>query len=284
MCGIATISIGRRSRGRIPYELLRELVRELLYELQPRGTDASGIAIINEPNSGVNSVVFKKPLRPHRFVVRPKFNEVLEHIGPQTNFILLHARASSVGDTSDDFNNHPIVTPPILGIHNGTLYNDDSIFKKFSDDFDREGEVDSEVIFRLYNYFTESGGLSPKQAMQATSDQLWGSYTGAIIDMRHSHRMVMFKFQRSLVVFRLKHYDIIIAISEAKFYDDAARRLGINSRVDCKYVTEGTGLLIDLNIPSRITDSIIDFNIPVDGSLNSMRSYAPWFASGYCGY
>ncbi len=284
MCGIATVSIGRRSRGRIPYNLLRELVRELLYELQPRGTDASGIAIINEPDSGVNSVVFKKPLRPHRFVVRPKFDEVLGHIGPQTNFILLHARATSVGDTSEDFNNHPIITPPVIGIHNGTLYNDQSLFKRFSKSFEREGDVDSEIIFRLYNHFTDDLGLPPKQAMQATSEKLWGAYTGALIDTRYSHRMVMFKFQRSLVVFRLKHYDMIITISEAKFYDDAAQRLGIKSQADCNYVMDGTGFLIDLNIANRITDSVIGFEMPVDSVLTTLRRHTPWLNSGYCGY
>jgi len=177
------------------------------------------------------------------------------------------------------------VTPPIIGIHNGTLFNDDKIFNNFSDQFEREGEVDSEVIFRLYNHFTDTVGLAPKQAMQATSDQLMGAYTGALVDMRHSHRMVMFKFERSLVLFQLKHYDIVVTISEAKFYDDAVRRLGIKSRATCKYVTDGTGFLVDLNISDRITNSVIDFDMPVDRALQAARKRHPWFGlSGYCGY
>lgn len=284
MCGIATISIGRRSRGRIPYPLLRKLTRELLYELQPRGIDASGIAVINEPDSGVNSLVFKKPLRPHRFVVRPKFGETLAHIGPQTNFILLHARATTVGDTSDNFNNHPIVVPPVVGIHNGTLVNEEQLFAKFRDGFDREGEVDSEVIFRLYHYYTDEQGLAPKQALMATSDKLIGAYTGAVVDMRYPHRMAMFKFERSLCVLQLRHYDITIAISEPKFYDQAARRLGITSKDTCRYVRDGTGFIVDLNIDGRITDSVTDFRIPVKRTMEFMRRHTPWFASGFSSY
>ncbi len=283
MCGIATISIGRRSRGRIPYPLLRKLTRELLYELQPRGMDASGIAVINDLDSGVNSLVFKKPLRPHRFVVRPKFDEVLNQIGPQTNFIMLHARAGTAGTSSNNFNNHPIVARPIIGIHNGTLFNDDRLFKKFKTCIPREGTVDSEVIFRLYHYFTDKRGLSPKQAMAATSEELAGAYTGAMVDSRYPHRMIMFKFQRSLSLLRLIHYDIVITISEVGFYDNARKRLGLQAKDQYQFVKDGTGFIVDVNEDGRITDKIIDFDIPVERSWRMVGSRSPWLSAGFYG-
>lgn len=283
MCGIATISIGRRSRGRIPYPLLRRLTKELLYELQPRGMDASGIAVINDPDSGIDSVVFKKPLRPQRLVARPKFEEVLNQIGPQTNFILLHARASTAGSSSNNYNNHPIDARPIIGIHNGTLFNDDAIFKRFQDRIPREGTVDSEVIFRLYHYYTDKRGLSPKAAMSATSRELAGAYTGAMIDMRSPHRMIMFKFERSLALLRLMHYDIVLAISEVKFYDAARKRVGIQSRDKYQFIQDGTGLIVDVNEDGRITDNVVDFNIPVDRTMRMVGNHNPWFAAGFCG-
>lgn len=281
MCGIATISIGRRSRGRISYPLLRKLTKELLYELQPRGIDASGIAIINEQGSGVNSLVFKKPLRPRRFVKRQKFEEVLGHIGPQTNFILLHARATTAGSASDNFNNHPIVVSPVVGIHNGTLFNEGRLFARFQTAFKREGAVDSEIIFRLYHYYTDVMGFSPQEAMVATSDKLIGAYTGAIVDTRFRDRMTMFKFERSLCLFRIPHYDMVIAISEPGFYDQAARRLGIKARETCRYVKDGIGFTIDLNIEGRISDSIEDFEIPVKRTLSLGRQHNPWLITGY---
>lgn len=282
MCGIATISIGRRSRGRIPYTLLRKLTRELLYELQPRGMDASGIAVINDPDSGIGSLVFKKPLRPHRFVVRPRFDEVLNQIGPQTNFIMLHSRAGTAGSSLDNFNNHPIVAGHVIGIHNGTLFNDESLFKRFKERIPREGTVDSEVIFRLYQYYTDKRGLSPKQAMSATSDDLAGAYTGAMIDMRTPHRMVMFKFQRELSLLRLIHYDIVIAISEVRFYDNARKRLGLQAKDHYRVVKDGTGFIVDLNEDGRITDKVIDFDIPVERSMRMVGKRNPWFSAGYC--
>lgn len=283
MCGIATISIGRKSRGRIPYPLLRKLSRELLYELEPRGIDASGIAIINDPLSNVKSIVFKKSLRSHRFIVRPKFEEALSYIGPQTNFIMLHARATSSGISNNNFNNHPIITRPIVGIHNGTLLNSNRLFKKFKNRFSREGDVDSEIIFRLYNYYIDQKDLSPKEALIATSNKLSGAYTGAMVDLRHPHKMVMFKFDRSLAILRLQHYDIVIAVSESRFYDKARERLNIRSKDIYQTVKDATGFIIDLNTDTRITSKIFDFEIPVDKSTTMMRMKSPWLSAGIYG-
>lgn len=272
MCGIATVAIGRRSRGRIPYPLLRKVCKELMVELQPRGIDAAGVAIINE---GAESRVYKKPLRPERLVVRPMFDETMNLIGPQTNFVMLHARATTVGSTEENFNNHPIVTEPIVGIHNGTLYNEDKLFSKFDKDFDRDGDVDSEIIFKLYLHFVEQG-LSPKQAMSQAGSMLHGAFTGALVDMRTPSQMVMFKNERSLCIFRFSHYDMIIAVSEARFYDRVAKRLGVKAREKCEFVTDGTGMLFDLNIEDRITDQIIDFDIPVQKGY--VRQYSSWLS------
>jgi glucosamine 6-phosphate synthetase-like amidotransferase/phosphosugar isomerase protein len=257
MCGIATISIGRSARKRIPYEKLRGLTSELLVELSSRGMDASGIAVINEGDAHV----FKKALRPRRLVVRPRFEDILQKIGPDTNFILLHSRAASVGGNKNNFNNHPIVADPIIGIHNGTLHNDMQLFRSFKDHFKPEGSVDSEVIFRMLNMYLNKG-LAPKQAMQMVSQQLVGAFTGAAVDLRRTNQMLMFKFGRELAVLNLPHYDVVVAVSEAKFYDAAREKMKLKVKDTILYPKEETGFLIDLNA-GRITDQLIDFNLPV---------------------
>lgn len=279
MCGIATIAIGRRSRGRTPYELLRRLTRELLVELEPRGRDASGIAVINEPGTE-DSWVFKKALRPSRLVVRPKFQETLGKIGPQTNFILLHARATTVGDTKDNFNNHPIVTPGYIGIHNGTLTNDDKLFNKF--DLDRTGKVDSEVIFRLYEHFTKEG-LDPRKALQSTAKELSGAFTGAVIDWAHPHRMVMFKFDRTLSVVSLPHFDMIITVSESRFWHRAKARLGIQAKDNVETIYDKTGLVIDLNLKGKLEETIDQFDLPVKEEYRYEKRYSGWLSAYHVG-
>jgi glucosamine 6-phosphate synthetase-like amidotransferase/phosphosugar isomerase protein len=256
----------------VPYHLVRKLVKQLLIELQGRGEDASGIAVINE-GEDTPSRVFKRPLRPERLVVRPVFDDMLKLITPQTNFVLLHSRAATIGTTSDNFNNHPIVTEPIIGVHNGTLWNDHVLFHRFEADFEQEGDVDSEVIFKLYKHFVDEG-LTPKQAMAQVGSMLYGAFTGALIDMREPHRMVLFKHDRPLCLISLPHYDIIIAISEAQYYDTAVRLLKINAKEDCEYLMDGTGVLIDLNVRGRITQDIVDFDIPTKPKFQ--RNHSAW--------
>jgi len=282
MCGIATISIGRRSRGRIKYPMIRSLAKQLLIELQPRGLDAAGIAVINDPEFAESSV-FKRPLRPSRLVVRPKFKEVLASIGPHTNFILLHARAATVGDTGVNYDNHPIVAPPIIGIHNGTLHNHEELFTKLG--LLREGSVDSEVIFRLYGSLIENG-VSPEKAMRATASQLRGAFTGAAIDINHPHRMCMFKCQRPLHVLTFKHYDMVIALSEVRHYDRAKAKLNITASDKNSWFKDGTGFIIDVNTDGHIVKNLREFDFPVDHNQGRYHhnQHDPWLASGYAGY
>lgn len=276
MCGIATIAIGRSARGRIPYEKLRGLTAEMLVELSARGKDASGIAVVNEDTVHV----FKKSLRPDRLVVRPRFEDMLQKIGPETNFILLHSRAASVGGNANNYNNHPIVADPIIGIHNGTLYNDDQLFRRFKDHFVAEGDVDSEVIFRMLNMYLEQG-LCPKQAMQLVSQQLVGAFTGAAVDLRRTNQMLMFRFGRSLSVLKLPHYDTLISVSEPRFYDRARNRMKLKVKDQFSTPREETGFLVDLNA-GRITDQLIDFSLPVkEESRRAIKQYNNWVGFGY---
>lgn len=280
MCGIATIAIGQHRRGRIPYEKLRALTRELLVELQPRGTDAAGIAVINEPGTE-ESWVFKKPLRASRLVRRPKFEETLQKIGPHTNFIMLHDRYTTNGSTEDNFNNHPIVIPNFVGIHNGTVENDDKLFSEYAEHFKRGGEVDSEIIFRLFGHYT-SQGLDPQSAMQQTASLLEGTFTGAILDWRQPRRMVMFKFDRPLSLIRLPYYDMVITISESKYWQRAAGKLKMKVSDNVTYVADKTGLLFDLNLDGQLSDTIVDFELPVQDSARFGRRYNNW-CSHYVG-
>ena len=278
MCGIVTISFGRRARGRISYSLVREMTRQLMIELQPRGLDASGIAVINDP-AEAQSIVFKKPLRPSRLIVRPRFEDALRSIGPHTNFILLHARASTVGNTDVNYDNHPIIAPPVVGIHNGTLRNHDALFKRF--DLEREGEVESEVIFRLYGRLLEKN-IEPEQAWRAVASQLEGAFTGGVVDLRHPHRMLMFKFQRPLHILTFKHYDMIIAISEVRHYDRAKAKVGLKSMDDCTWLADGAGFWLDVNETGHIVKNVHRFTFLTDHNANAgKRLYTRYLQGGY---
>lgn len=281
MCGIATVAIGHRARSRIPYDKLRALIGLLLVELQPRGMDASGIAVINAAGTE-DSWVFKKALMPSRLAVRPRFQETLDKIGPQTNFVLLHARATTVGNTGNNFNNHPIIIPNFVGIHNGTLFNDANLFRQHEADFGQQGEVDSEIIFQLFSHFTGKG-LPPREAMQQTTAKLRGAFTGAVVDYRNPERMLLFKYERPLCLVRIPYYDIVIGISESRFFQRAVTRLGIKAQAKHDYVYDRTGLLLDLSKPGSLVSNVEDFDLPIEEEARQFRRQSNWVGAYYTG-
>jgi len=242
MCGIATISIGRKCRGRIPYPVLRQLVQKVMENLEDRGADASGIAVINQEAG--QSRVYKMPLRASRLVVRPKFQSTLECIGEGTNFIMLHARQVTTSSNADNVDNHPIVADHIVGIHNGTILNDEALEKKW--ELPRRGKVDSEVIFRLFQKFLDQGD-GPEVAMKRTTALLEGYFTGAAVDMRYPHRMTMFKHDRPLHALYLPYYDLLIASTFWSFYDRAKIDLKIKVTDRMFTIEENTGVVVDLS-------------------------------------
>src|SRR3546814_127002 len=64
---------------------------------------------------------------------------------------ILHTRFWTQGPPTDNYNNHPIRSGGYVGVHNGTVWNDDYLFS-LVDTAPRRGKVDSEAIFALLAY------------------------------------------------------------------------------------------------------------------------------------
>ena len=82
-----------------------------------------------------------------RFVTDKAFHEVLGGVDNRTTLLLGHTRWRTRGDEQVNENNHPIRAGDILGTHNGTTYNANTLFRRFK--LRRFAEVDSELLFRL---------------------------------------------------------------------------------------------------------------------------------------
>lgn len=134
MCGIAGFSLSPTSNVDAV-----DLSRGLLAGIANRGGDATGAGWVD-----ADGLVYhdKAPLRAYKFVDGGR-HTLLAGAGAA----ILHTRAATQGSPTRDVNNHPINLGGILGVHNGVIWNDDSVARDF--DITREGEVDSEVIFHL---------------------------------------------------------------------------------------------------------------------------------------
>jgi glucosamine 6-phosphate synthetase-like amidotransferase/phosphosugar isomerase protein len=139
MCGIAGFSISDKDHRVIRTRLLSD---KLLRQIQSRGRDATGAVWSENTEEGLELFYAKEPVNADRFVERN-----INLIPKYTRTALLHARYATKGSKDNPANNHPIVVPGVIGVHNGHISNDDEIFEALG--VERIGQVDSEAIFQL---------------------------------------------------------------------------------------------------------------------------------------
>jgi len=136
MCGIAGYSLSARSA------LDRTLAAQsLLAGIAERGADAVGYA-------------HRSPGEPYPTVVKQRTpaSELLDRIDVPVGAteLLVHVRDYTKGHPSIAANNHPVRHGPVIGIHNGIIFNDDELLAPFScARSEPRMTVDSEAIFAL---------------------------------------------------------------------------------------------------------------------------------------
>ena len=140
MCGIAGFNIADGDVGKIDAQ---RLARMLLLEIQARGRHATGAAWIRrDRDTGEMNVWYAKRPGP-----ATAFMPVIDNVPRACRNVVLHTRYATQGSPKIEANNHPIVVPGVVGVHNGHISNDDEIIAAYGGE--RTGEVDSEAAFRL---------------------------------------------------------------------------------------------------------------------------------------
>lgn len=134
MCGIAGLSLAPEERT-----FPTRVAAAMLKEIEHRGPDATGVAYV-KPES-LEVFYAKAPIKARQFVATH-----LNLEGSRT--AILHTRWATKGSFKVEENNHPIVVPGVVGVHNGQIRNDDDVFKALGNP-ERYGEVDSEAAFAL---------------------------------------------------------------------------------------------------------------------------------------
>lgn len=113
-----------------------------------------------------------------KFVKTKGYKKFMKEHEPR--ILIGHARAQTQGTYKDSKNNHPIYTKSgLILIHNGSLWNDQQVIKDFK--LKTDGEVDSEVIVRLIEYYIRLGKDTQK-AIQLASKKIRGSFACALLN------------------------------------------------------------------------------------------------------
>lgn len=265
MCGIFGIAFNKDHILYNKKKQVKVLLRELFEQTESRGKVSTGIAAMNRHKA----TFMKQKMAATDFVERREFDNFLEDVlcfeDPMTGTgnpicsIIGHCRLDTKGSPDKNVNNHPIVAGNMIGVHNGSVSNDEQLFSRFDAYLKtkRFGEVDSEIIFQLINHFYNSdiNNCMPgdrwqicEEAIKRTTDLIEGGYACALINAKEPSRLYLF---RGYLPISIRYYTTLgatIFASVDSYITSAVNNIfgeELNENVDID-LPEKSGMLLDV--------------------------------------
>jgi hypothetical protein len=228
MCGIVGAFAFDKFESKTDERVRREssifITTQLLQKTVERGKDATGISLLW---SDGNYTGLKMGIPSPDFIARygetEKNYEGLLKLWreyPKIMKVFLgHCRKSSVGNSYDNENNHPIEINDMMVIHNGTLSNHDIVFKKL--ECKRNGEVDTEAINHLLLKYTKNG-TEPftVEALRETCRRLQGPYSVLAVNGNNPFQVAQFRDSKPAEMVLVRPLRTVFVASEKKFLEN----------------------------------------------------------------
>lgn len=219
MCGIVATLLYPQRRSSASWAAIAQCFTQNLLFNEKRGEAATGIAILQ----GDGTVqIHKRSLPAHEFVATEDYREFLASLNEQTTLLLGHTRYPTKGSPDNALNNHPLLAGSFCGIHNGHILNDDALFAHWQ--LPREGEVDSEIIFRLLEKLageTDTWHRSGKSMALAeiipSLQMLEGRFTFLASDRRFPHQLLVVRHNNPLSLHFCPEWNSLIFSSSYLF-------------------------------------------------------------------
>lgn len=213
MCGIAAVFLHPQERKPSEWAAIRELFTRNLVFNEERGREATGCAVIGQDGQ---VRLHKMPMAASRFVTLPEYGSLLGSVNSTTTLILGHTRLSTQGDPALASNNHPLEAGPVFGIHNGQVNNADELFA--SHGLPRQGEVDSEIIFRFLETISPASPASDYlKSVRPLIRLLDGQFTFLAWDQRRPERLLVLKHNNPLCAHYLRDWNALVFSSRYIF-------------------------------------------------------------------
>ena len=248
MCGILGFvvdnAVGFGAKN--PEETLSLVLDKLIAESTSRGSDSAGVAAVTKD---FKVGMLKKPMAGRLFIKDEGYSEwKKEFIGKDTRIVIGHTRAKTKGTWENNFNNHPIHSGHVVGVHNGIINNDEALWKQAGDPLRWRGMVDSEIIFHLIDQFAREGEYNITDAIYEASTRLTGSFACAMFHLKKPKYLWLFQRGNGIYVYTMEALGFKIFASDEKFIKDALGVMGVGLIHDrLMKIPYGVGLRINAN-------------------------------------
>ena len=224
----------------------------LISEAQNRGRTSTGIAFTNPKEVAV----IKEKIIGEKFIRLKEYEETCHRMmgqdaisGPKRLISIIgHCRAPTKGSATIRHNNHPIITDHVIGVHNGHINNDEELFAEFShfaENWKRSGQVDSEIIFRLLDYYMYEKAEETKAAIKKVCQNIRGGYACAFMSSRYKYAIWLFRNHNPIDMVIFPEIGLVIFASSIQYIQDATKNLvlGRQKRI---VVPQNSGIGLDL--------------------------------------
>lgn len=225
MCGIVGAMIfdklETKAAEKIRQEAMIYITTQLLQATVDRGKDATGVSLLWADG---NYTGLKMGIPAPDFISRfggteKDFEGILKlwrEYPKLLKVFLGHCRKSSIGNSYDNKNNHPIQVGDIIMVHNGTLTNHDTIFEKL--DCKRDGEVDSEAIARLLHTYTKNG-TEPftMDMLEEVTKRLQGTHSVLAVSGNNPYQVAQFRDTRPAEMVLVRPLKMVLVASKEEY-------------------------------------------------------------------
>ena len=248
MCGIFGVVASQDapySRGQISRSL-----GILAKESQSRGKDSSGLVFFERRTAAYN--VYKGAVKLSdlfRFAaVKGQLERSLRDYavaGARSPFVVIgHSRLVTNGSQLNDENNQPITKDGMIGVHNGIIVNDDSLWEA-NPDLQREYSIDTEVLLALVRRHIDAGHDLPAALARAQSE-IEGTVSTALLIPERS-ALALHTNNGSLYTLT-NAKDVLFFASEYYPLSALAKQMGIDltNSFELRHMASGNGAIVDI--------------------------------------
>jgi glucosamine 6-phosphate synthetase-like amidotransferase/phosphosugar isomerase protein len=242
MSGIfGTVVLSGEYKDALNKERMTTLLSKMAFCSQVRGKDATGIAAVGTDN--IRTI--KRGIAADFFVETKEYKDFLNSVNlATTHSIFGHCRAATKGSNKDASNNSPIVCGNVVGVHNGSIVNDDALFAAYIETFTRRAKVDCEIVFRLLDHLYGTLNQSFKQAIQRVDEVTNGTSAYACVSALAPSVMCLSRGAGNPLEVKLFEESGLVLFASSEHHLDEAAKVASMGEGEKISLTMGKSLLI----------------------------------------
>lgn len=223
MCGLnGMVFLKGVKRDEATMNAIRFVFNELMVESQDRGHHATGIASFKRDGS---FELYKKDKEAELMTTNDAdyLNIISGFDSEQSSIVIAHTRYLTKGKADNNNNNHPFDIESVVGVHNGSVKNDDLLFKEYN--FKRIGEVDSEIVYQLINHYNKEGITLDGLKKALVSTRMRGLFALAFVHKNNPDLLHLVKQDKPLSIAYWEEAGVMIFNSVGEYIEKAFRKM-----------------------------------------------------------